>query len=83
MQEGPTTKTNAMQQKTITEQFLHRSCFDKNLKQQTATGVQKYHEMKTPITMTQTYYQVFPINYIFQKGQTTKTIQPNNKQKEQ
>ena len=45
--------------------------------------VQKYHEMKTPITMTQTYYQVFPTNYILQKGQTTKTMQPNNKQKEQ
>ena len=39
--------------------------------------------MKTPITMTQTYYQVFPTNYIFQKEQTIKTMQPNNKQKEQ
>ena len=69
------------------KQSQNNSCIEvvliKNLKQQTATGVQKYHEMKTPITMTQTYYQVFPTNYSFQKGQTTKTMQPNNKQKEQ
>ena len=34
--------------------------------------------MKTPKTTMQTYYEVFPTNYILRKGQTTKTMHPNN-----
>ena len=39
--------------------------------------------MSSPKTIMQTYYRVFPNQLHLQKGQTTKTMHPKNKQTEQ